>query len=432
MRVADLIEKKRDGMELTPAELDTLILGYTAGGIPDYQMAAFAMAVYFRGMTPAETAALTDAMLRSGSRVELSRFGMLSVDKHSTGGVGDKTTLVVAPIVACLGGKVAKLSGRGLGHTGGTVDKLASIPGFRVQLDEREFLQQVEDIGVAVIGQTGELVPADKKLYALRDVTATVDSLPLIASSVMSKKLAAGAASIVLDVKVGAGAFMKTREDGLELAKQMVDIGYRAGRRMCALVTNMDAPLGRAVGNALEVTEAAAVLRGESTGPLTQLCTTLAVHMLTLCRNWSLDEAERRVAEAISGGFAFQRMEEWVAAQGGNPAALTDSSLLPQPALVKELRAERTGWIAGLDALKIGKAAALLGAGREKQEDVIDPAAGVLLLAEVGDYVTAGQPLARLCTGRRQALAGAEQLFRSAICWSEESPEPKPLILGRF
>lgn len=430
MRAVDLIEKKRNGGELTPTELDALISGYTAGAVADYQMSAFAMAVYFRGMTPAETAALTDAMYRSGDRIDLSRFGALSVDKHSTGGVGDKTTLVVAPLVAALGGRVAKLSGRGLGHTGGTVDKLGSIPGFRVQLSEKEFLRQVEDIGVAVIGQTGDLVPADKKLYALRDVTATVDSLPLIASSVMSKKLAAGAASIVLDVKVGSGAFIKTREEGMALAELMADIGRRAGRRMCALVTNMDIPLGRAVGNTLEVTEAAAVLRGEYTGPLARLCTALAARMLTLCRGWSIDEAEHRVAEAISSGAAFRRMEEWVAAQGGDPAALTDSGLLPQPAYVAELRAERSGCLAGLDALKVGQTAALLGAGREKKEDAIDPAAGVLLLAETGDYVTAGQPIARLCTGKREALAGAEELFRSAVCWGEEPPEPRPLIFG--
>ena len=347
MRAVDLIAKKRDGGVLTEEEIRFLINGYTDGSIPDYQMSAWAMAVFYRGMTDEETAVLTDAMMRSGDQVDLSCFGERSVDKHSTGGVGDKTTLIVAPIVACLGGKVAKMSGRGLGHTGGTVDKLESIAGFQTTLTPEQFRKQVEDIGVAVIGQSGNLTPADKKLYALRDVTATVDSIPLIASSVMSKKLAAGSRSIVLDVKCGSGAFMKTREDGTLLAEKMVAIGKACGRQVAALITNMDIPLGNNVGNALEVQEAVEVLSGKQ-GDLRQICTALAANLLSLCHGWSPEEAERQVVDAIDSGKALQTMKDWVAAQGGDP----DFSRLPKAAVVHPVRAECTGWLVHMEPLQ--------------------------------------------------------------------------------
>ena len=326
MRMVDLIRKKRDGEKLTEAEIRFLIGDYTAGIIPDYQMSAFAMAVLFRGMDAEETAILTDAMMRSGDTVDLSCFGHLSVDKHSTGGVGDKTTLIVAPLVASLGGKLAKMSGRGLGHTGGTVDKLESIPGFRTTLEAEDFLRQVQDVGVAVIGQSGNLTPADKKLYALRDVTATVDSLPLIASSIMSKKLAAGSRSIVLDVKCGSGAFMKTEADGRALAQAMVDIGKACGRNVAAVLSNMDVPLGSCVGNALEVMEAVEVLRGGGDLRLRQLCVALSANMLSLVHGWSPEEAEEKANAAIDSGLAIETMKNCIRAQGGDASVLEDFS----------------------------------------------------------------------------------------------------------
>ena len=333
MRMVDLIEKKRDGGVLTDDEIRFIIKGFTDGSIPDYQMSAFAMTVFYKGMTDHETAVLTDAMMRSGDTVDLSRFGDKSVDKHSTGGVGDKTTLIVAPIVSSLGGKMAKMSGRGLGHTGGTVDKLESIPGYQTTLSAEAFMQQVEDVGVAVIGQSGNLTPADKKLYALRDVTATIDSLPLITSSIMSKKLAAGAHSIVLDVKIGSGAFMKTLEDGQKLAESMVRIGKACGRNVVAVMSNMDIPLGFYIGNALEVREAVEVLRGHGCPDLTGVCITLAANMLHLCNGWPIEEATKQAEEAISSGRAFEQMKRWIAAQGGDARVLDDVSLLPQAAV---------------------------------------------------------------------------------------------------
>ena len=425
MRAVDLIAKKRDGGVLTEDEIRFLINGYTDGSIPDYQMSAWAMAVFYRGMTDEETAVLTDAMMRSGDQVDLSCFGDLSVDKHSTGGVGDKTTLIVAPVVACLGGKVAKMSGRGLGHTGGTVDKLESIAGFQTTLTPEQFRKQVEDIGVAVIGQSGNLTPADKKLYALRDVTATVDSIPLIASSVMSKKLAAGSRSIVLDVKCGSGAFMKTREDGTLLAEKMVAIGKACGRQVAALITNMDIPLGNNVGNALEVQEAVEVLSGKQ-GDLRQICTALAANLLSLCHGWSPEEAERQVVDAIDSGKALQTMKDWVAAQGGDP----DFSRLPKAAVVHPVWAECTGWLVHMDAEKVGISSSLLGAGRMKKDDTIDYAAGIVLEKKTGDYVQAGDVLAWLHTGEERLLPAAERLFREALIWGETKPDPMPLIYG--
>ena len=427
MRMYDIIQRKKAREELTEEEIRFLIKGYTAGEIPDYQMAAFAMAVYFNGMTPAETAVLTDAMMHSGDTVDLSRFGSLSVDKHSTGGVGDKTSLVVAPIVSALGGKLAKMSGRGLGHTGGTVDKLESIPGFRTELSAEEFMAQVAEVGVAVIGQSGDLAPADKKLYALRDVTATVDSVPLIASSIMSKKLAAGSHSIVLDVKVGSGAFMKTREDGEKLARQMVDIAAACGRQAAALVTNMDIPLGSAVGNAIEVMEAVEILQGGGDRRLRALCEALATEMLCLCRGWSPAEAAARVTEAVDSGAAFEQFCRWVTAQGGDAAYLRDVSLFPA-APAYEVCAPADGYIADMDAERIGIVGVALGAGRATKEEAIDFAAGIRLLKKTGDAVTAGEPIAVLYTNRAAAVEGAKKAYLDALTFAPTAPQEQELI----
>ena len=430
MRMVDLIEKKRDGTALSDAEIRFIISGFTDGSIPDYQMAAFAMAVFFRGMNDHETAVLTDAMMHSGDTIDLSRFGDKSVDKHSTGGVGDKTTLIVAPIVATLGGKMAKMSGRGLGHTGGTVDKLESIPGFHTTLSADDFMHQVEQVGVAVIGQSGNLTPADKKLYALRDVTATVNSLPLIISSIMSKKLAAGSHSIVLDVKIGSGAFMKTLDDGRKLAEGMVSIGKACGRNVTAVMTNMDIPLGHYIGNALEVMEAVQVLRGEGCADLRAVCVELASNMLMLCNGWDEAAARARVEDAIASGAAFETMKKWIAAQGGDARALEDFSLLPQASVVYEVKAPRSGYIRAMDTQKVGEASAVLGAGRQKKEDVIDYAAGIVLSKKTGDYVEAGEALATLYTNQAQTLAGSETLLLDALRWGEEAPAQEKLILG--
>ena len=423
MRAVDLIAKKRDGNALTEAEIRFLIQGYTNGSIPDYQMAAWAMAVCFRGMTAEETAVLTDAMMRSGDQVDLSCFGELSVDKHSTGGVGDKTTLIVAPIVAALGGKMAKMSGRGLGHTGGTVDKLESIPGFQTTLSAADFRRQVEEVGVAVIGQSGNLTPADKKLYSLRDVTATVDSIPLIASSVMSKKLAAGAKSMVLDVKCGSGAFMKTKEDGLALARAMVAIGKACGRNVAALLTNMDIPLGDCIGNALEVREAAEVLQGKK-GDLRQLCAALSAQLLCLCHGRTEQESMERVEHALDSGLAMETRDRWIAAQGGDP----NLSKLPVAAVQEPVLAEESGFIVHMDAAEVGVASSLLGAGRMKKDDPIDYGAGIILNKKTGDFVKAGEPVAWLHTNDRRLLDSAKARFLAALRWGEEKPVQNPLI----
>ncbi len=428
MRVYDLIQKKKNGEELTPAELDFLVQGYTNGTIPDYQMSAFAMAVYFQSMTPAETAALTDAMARSGDTVDLSCFGDLSVDKHSTGGVGDKTTLIVAPLAASLGCKVAKMSGRGLGHTGGTVDKLESIPGYKTTLTGEEFLSQVSEIGVAVIGQSGNLAPADKKLYALRDVTATVDSIPLIASSIMSKKLAAGSHSIVLDVKFGSGAFMKTEEDAATLARAMVDIGTECGRNVTAVLTNMDIPLGCGIGNALEVAEAMQVLRGEGPDDLRRVSLVLAAHMVSLSLGITVDEAMVRVEDALDNGRAWNTFCRWITAQGGDPLVCEDPSRMKQSSIIREVRAPRSGYITHMNTEKIGEAAVVLGAGRARKEDDIDPAAGLRILKKTGDLVHAGDALAILHTEREDAFEDGAARYLDAIAFGEDAPAAMPLI----
>ena len=430
MRVTEIIHKKRQGEALTEEEIRFLIRGYTAGEIPDYQMSAFAMAVWFRGMNDEETVILTDAMMHSGDTVDLSCFGTLSADKHSTGGVGDKTSLIVAPIVASLGGKMAKMSGRGLGHTGGTVDKLESIPGFRTELSREQFLRQVEEVGVAIVGQSENLTPADKKLYALRDVTDTVDSLPLIASSIMSKKLASGAHSIVLDVKVGSGAFLHTEAEARMLAEKMVGIGKKCGRSMTALLTNMDVPLGTHIGNALEVIEAAEVLKGRGSEDLTAVSLALAANLVQMCRNVSAEEAEAMVRGALSSGRALRTMQAWVAAQGGNAEALERYELLPQAEIHYELRAPQSGYLCFMDARSIGEASSILGAGRAKKGDAIDYAAGIVLRKKTGDYVHEGETLAVLHTNRRETLTESRERFLSVLRWGDEMPRETKPILG--
>lgn len=430
MRMVDLIRKKRDGELLTEEEIRFVIQGFTEGTIPDYQMSAFAMAVWYRGMTREETVILTDAMEKSGERVDLSCFGELSADKHSTGGVGDKTTLIIAPIVATLGVKMAKMSGRGLGHTGGTVDKLESIPGYRTTLTPEEFLEQVENVGVAVIGQSGNLTPADKKLYALRDVTATVDSMPLIASSIMSKKLAAGSKSIVLDVKVGAGAFMQTPEEAQALAEEMVAIGKACGRKVTAVLTNMDIPLGRFVGNSLEVREACEVLKGNAKGPLRDICVELSAEMVGLVFGWSPKDCRTLVDLALDSGAAFKTMKKWVRAQGGDDRVLDDYSGFKQSLFREEISAEESGWLASLNARLIGEASVLLGAGRAVKSDEIDPAAGIQLVRVPGEFVKKDEPLAVLYTDREAEIPRVKEMIRSACRISEDKPVPPRLIYG--
>ena len=430
MRAVELIHKKREGQALSQQEIRDLIAGYTEGSVPDYQMAAFAMVVYFRGMTEEETVFLTDAMMHSGDTVDLSMFGDLSVDKHSTGGVGDKTSLVVAPIVAALGGKMAKMTGRGLGHTGGTVDKLESIPGFRITLSPEEFLAQVDEIGVALIGQSGNLTPADKKLYALRDVTDTVDSLPLIASSIMSKKLAAGAKSMVLDVKVGSGAFLKNEHEGRMLAQQMVAIGKACGRNVTAILTNMDVPLGYHVGNALEVVEALEVLKGRGSSDLTEICVALASNLVSMCRKIPVKQAEEKVRQCLASGRALNTMRTWIQAQGGMVDALDDYGILPQASTKIELFSPTSGYIQKMDTQLVGEASAILGAGRAKKEDSIDYAAGIVLKKKTGDYVHAGETLAVLHTNKRESIDAARETFLRCLEWGMAPPREEPLIFG--
>ena len=430
MRMYDIILKKKEGKALSREEINYFISGYTAGEIPDYQASALAMAICFQGMTDPEIVYLTEAMAASGDMMDLSRFGNLSVDKHSTGGVGDKTTLIVAPIVASLGCKVTKMSGRGLGHTGGTVDKLESIPGYRTTLSEEEFMNQVERIGVAVIGQSGNLTPADKKLYALRDVTATVDSIPLITSSIMSKKLAAGSHSIVLDVKVGSGAFMKTPEDAKMLAGEMVRIGKHCGRNMAALLTSMDAPLGNAIGNALEVMEAVNVLKGESKGDLYEVCVALASEMVMLVHGWTAERSRSEVEHAIDSAKAYETMLEWIAAQGGDIRYIRDTSLFPKAEVEFDVVCDRYGYITSMDAEQIGSASVILGAGRASKEDKIDFSAGIVLHRKTGDRVKKGDVLCTLYAGGRRPVSEAAAKFLAAVNIGDSEPEKKPLIYG--
>ena len=430
MRIYDILEQKRRGEEHSREQLEFFINGFVSGDIPDYQAAAWLMAVCCNGMTDRETATLTEIMAASGDSVDLSRFGERSVDKHSTGGVGDKTSLIVAPIVACCGGKVAKMSGRGLGHTGGTIDKLESVPNFRTELSSDEFFETVEKTGMAIIGQTGNIAPADKKLYALRDVTATVESIPLITSSIMSKKLAAGALSIVLDVKVGSGAFMKTEAQARVLAQSMVNIGKRLGRNVTAVLTDMDTPLGNAIGNSLEVAEAISVLKGECRGDLYEVCISLAAEMLSLCLGVDTAKAHEMAHEAVSSGKAPRKMREWMAAQGADVRYIDDPSLFKRAEYVRELKAEEDGYIASMETARIGAASVSLGAGRVKQTDIIDPAAGIVLSAKTGDKVKKGDTLCTLYTSSPDRADEAERIFRGAVTLAPQPTTRPPLIYG--
>ena len=424
MRMYDIIKKKRDGGALSKEEIDFFIKGYVDGSIPDYQASAFCMAVFYSGMTEEETASLTLSMAHSGDTVDLSRFGTLSADKHSTGGVGDKTTLIVAPICASLGCVMAKMSGRGLGHTGGTIDKLESIEGFNTALSPEEFFTQVEKTGIAVVGQTGNLTPADKKLYALRDVTATVDSLPLIASSIMSKKLAAGAHNIVLDVKCGSGAFMKTPEDAEALATEMVKIGKMCGRNTRAVITNMNRPLGNNIGNALEVQEAIDVLKNSGPEDLREVCLALATEIVASTKGISREEAEILTNDALTSGKAYNKFIEWVKAQGATQNELS----FKKADYSYDVISETDGYIVSSDAEKIGISAVILGAGREKKEDTIDMSAGIILNKKTGDKVTKGDTIATLYSCNKNSFEGAKKQFLDALEFSENETIKEPLI----
>jgi pyrimidine-nucleoside phosphorylase len=427
IRPAELIERKRDGGELSADEMRELILGYGAGDVPDYQMAAFCMAVFFRGLTHAETFAMTDAMVQSGDTLDMhGALGRTVVDKHSTGGVGDKTSIAVAPLVAACGVPFGKMSGRGLGHTGGTLDKLESIPGFRVELSEDEFVAQVRDVGVAIIGQTGNLVPADKGLYALRDVTGTVDNIQLIAASIMSKKIAAGADAIVLDVKVGDGAFMKTLKDARLLADTMRGLGERGGRRVACLLTDMDQPLGRAVGNALELLEARATLRGEGPPDFTELVLTATGQLLAFSDlGVDAEEGRGRAEAAIQDGSALEAYDRWVRAQGGDPS----EDALPRAPVVRTLDAPEAGYVRALRALPVGIAALELGAGRARKDDAIDHAVGVVCLRKRGDEVERGEALAEIHARTDEAANAAADRVLAAYELGESPPDDRPILL---
>ncbi|NLC40972.1 MAG: thymidine phosphorylase [Clostridiaceae bacterium] len=431
MRIYDLIKKKRDGGTHSEEELRFIIDAYVSGEIPDYQISAWLMAVYFQGMGKRETLDFTQALVVSGDQVNLSAIEGCKVDKHSTGGVGDKTSLIVGPIVAACGLKLAKMSGRGLGHTGGTLDKLEAIPGFSTELSEQRFIEQVQDIGIAIIGQTADLAPGDKKLYALRDVTATVDSIPLIAGSIMSKKLAAGSDIIVLDVKCGSGAFMKNVEDAVELAQTMVDIGEGAGRRTAALVTDMDRPLGQCIGNAIEVTEVIQVLKDEGPEDLRELCFALSAELLKLADPESGEDYHAPVREAVASGKALNCFAQMVEAQGGDPRITQDISILPQPKYSAELIAPQNGWISHMDTEACGIASSMLGAGRLKMDDQIQPSAGIRLHRRSGEQVKKGEALAVLYTDDETLLSAAKSKLESAYVFTEEKEESKALILAR-
>ncbi len=428
MRIYDIIEKKKQGLTLTEAEIRFFANGVANGEIPDYQAAALLMAVCIRGMNEEETFHLTAAIAESGEQIDLSAFGEYTADKHSSGGVGDKTTLILAPIAASCGVIMAKMSGRGLGHTGGTVDKLESIRGYRTTLSPEEFCELVKKNGIAVIGQSGNLAPADKKLYALRDVTATIDSVPLIASSIMGKKLAAGAKTIVLDVKYGSGGFMKTPEQATALAEAMVKIGKQYGRRVAALITNMDVPLGNAVGNALEIKEAIEVLQGRGCPALRELCLALAATIVRLSLGIEEGEAMRRVTDALDSGAAFKTFCRWISGQGGDEEMLLRPDQLPSAPLSLDVLAEEDGFIHSLNAERVGEASLLLGAGRQTKEDSLDMGAGVILHKKTGDRVLRGERVATLYSSDKKKLESAKKCFLSALAYASDPPVMQPLI----
>ena len=425
MRMVDVIEKKRNGHELNKSEIQFVIEGFTNGSIPDYQMSAFAMAIYFQGMTQEERVNLTELMVESGDQIDLSQINGVKVDKHSTGGVGDTTTLVLAPLVAALGVPVAKMSGRGLGHTGGTIDKLEAVPGFHVEISNEDFINLVNKNKIAVIGQSGDLTPADKKLYALRDVTATVDSIPLIASSIMSKKIAAGADAIVLDVKTGDGAFMKNLDDAKELARAMVDIGNGVGRNTKAIISDMSQPLGFAVGNALEIKEAIDTLVGKGPADLHELCLTLGSHMVILAgKAKTTEEARGMLEEVMHNGKALEVFKTFLASQGGDASVIDDPSKLPTAKYLIEVPAKTSGYVSGIQAEEIGVAAMMLGAGRATKESVIDLAVGIVLNKKVGDEVAEGESLVTVHSNSEEIANVLEKIYGAYNISTEKVQAP--------
>src|SRR5689334_18066294 len=430
MRTVDLIQRKRDGEELAPEEIEFLVDGYTSGDIPDYQMSSFLMAVFFSGMSDREVSRLTECMLRSGDTVDLFAIPGVKVDKHSTGGVGDKTSLIVAPLAAAAGVVVPMISGRALGHTGGTLDKLESIPGFRTDLNVEQFREQLNQIGLAFIGQSDQLAPADGKLYALRDVTATVESIPLIASSIMSKKMAEGLDALVLDVKVGTGAFMKKQVDARRLAQMMVGIGRRLDKRVQALITDMNQPLGYAVGNALEVMEVSQTLMNQGPPDLTRLCLELAARMIHLAKVVpTLDDARHEAENKLVDGSAYRKFKQVIEAQGGNAQALDKFELLPNATGMREITSPRAGYVSLIDAEDVGQASTLMGAGRSRKEDRIDPAVGVILEVKTGDKVDAGSVLCRLYYTSEENVEEAAEMVEGAFRVSSQKAEDRALIL---
>jgi len=429
--MVDVILKKRNGGTLTKDEIEYFVNGYTQGTIPDYQIAALLMAIYFQHMNYDETLNLTLAMAKSGNILDLSSIQGVKADKHSTGGVGDKTTLVLGPMVAAVGVKTAKMSGRGLGHTGGTIDKLESIPGFSTALDVNTFMKNVSEIGIALAGQTGNLAPADKKMYALRDVTATVDNISLISSSIMSKKLAAGADVIVLDVKTGSGAFMKTEQEAYALAREMVRIGTGAGKKVSAVISEMDEPLGFAIGNALEVIEAIDALKGYGPKDLMQLCITLGSHMVVSAGiTDSLSKAEQLLKETISNGTAYAKFCAFVKAQGGDVSVLESPQDLIHASIIRDVVSDKSGYISHIQSDEIGRAVMLLGGGRETKNDVIDPSVGIILRKKVGDYISKGESLGVMFANVQELAQKAEKIFYNAFQFSDEKVEKIPLIKG--
>lgn len=428
MRIYDIIAKKRDGYELSDEEIAFFVKNYVSGEIKDYQASALMMAIYLNGMSDRETVTLTLEMAKSGDMLDLSAIEGIKVDKHSTGGVGDKTTLIVAPIVAALGCKVAKMSGRGLGHTGGTVDKLESIDGFNVALEPNEFIDTVNKTGICVVGQTGNLAPADKKIYALRDATATVGSIPLIASSIMSKKLAAGSDCIVLDVKYGSGAFMKAPEDALLLSEKMVAIGKGAGKRVRAVISDMDTPLGKNIGNILEVKEAVEILKSGADSDLTQVCIALAANIIVLAFGTPYDEAEKKVLTVLRNGEAYNKFLEMVISQGGDASLIENTEKFRKARCRKEILSPADGYISATDAEKIGSASVVLGAGRATKDDAIDYTAGIILHKKTGDKVQKGDLIAELFTDEESRLVSAETMFMSGLTFSEKETERAELI----
>jgi pyrimidine-nucleoside phosphorylase len=431
MRMYDIILKKRNGNELTDEEIDFFVQGYTRDDIPDYQVSALMMAIYFQGMSKRETADLTMSMVKSGKVLDLSGIEGIKVDKHSTGGVGDKTTLVLAPLVASVGVPMAKMSGRGLGHTGGTIDKLESFPGFSVEMSMEKFIENVREHGIVIGGQTADLAPADKKLYALRDVTATVDNISLIASSIMSKKLAGGADAILLDVKTGSGAFMKEEKSSFDLAREMVKIGSSAGKETVAVVTDMDQPLGYAVGNILEVKEAVMTLKGRGPDDLAELCLILGSRMVVMAgKAESPEKARKMLTEAVGSGKAFEKFREFIKSQGGDPTPADNPEFFPESAIVREVETSSEGYVHSIQAEKIGKAALVLGAGREKKDSSIDLSTGIVLSAKKGDWVSKGKSIATVYARNDKACSEAQDIILEAFEIGPESITLPPLVKG--